>query len=525
MAVFPQMPKLKNLSAIDNCIKELQDGLFDGMFGLKSIFLQHNHISSIGLHVFSPTVHHDIEFVSLSNNNLETLDVWPLALASKYRRKEKRVQYHVGNNSISKFTNNMGWRFNCSTTVFSIYLSLARNRLQHVVDLITGWNFTMEEFLCMTKRDTSKANSDETAMLDLELRANPLNCNCIDYQLYVLEKTAYAYARIYKHTVCQSPLNLRGLTILEVDLSQFVCMTSEKCPGRCSCFYQPSNKTMHVYCAYANLSQVPYELPALPDASVKYKLNVSHNSRIQHLPVRPYFVNVSIVDASSCSLAEIIASEWRELLMMHRVYLAGNRLREMPKEVLKFTVSSQLIDLGHNPWACFCDNRWMKTWLKEYKPRLVNPLAIYCYAPQRLSNKTMMEVDDEDFCSDPIERQIRKLGIIAGCSVGIASVLAVIVGLVAHRLKYRMFASWKFHPFDRDECIGEEMDYDVFLCCSYEDRVEAVDLIGLLEDSGYGVCYHERDFTAGDTIEDNIIKAIERSKRTVCLITAHFIRR
>jgi hypothetical protein len=50
-----------------------------------------------------------------------------------------------------------------------------------------------------------------------------------------------------------------------------------------------------------------------------------------------------------------------------------------------------------------------------------------------------------------------------GCTIGVAGVLAVVVGLVAHRLKYRMFARWRFHPFDRDECIGEEMNYDVFL--------------------------------------------------------------
>jgi hypothetical protein len=60
----------------------------------------------------------------------------------------------------------------------------------------------MEDFLCMIKRDSSKGTSEETAMLDLKLRGNPLDCNCMDYQLYALEKTAYDYARIYRHTVC-----------------------------------------------------------------------------------------------------------------------------------------------------------------------------------------------------------------------------------------------------------------------------------------------------------------------------------
>ena len=85
---------------------------------------------------------------------------------------------------------------------------------------------------------------------------------------------------------------------------------------------------------------------------------------------------------------------------------------------------------------------------------------------------------------------------------------------------------WKFHPFDRDECAGEDMDYDVFLCCSSEDyRPDAYSLVDMLEANGYKVCFHERDFQPGDTIDNNMSRAIERSKRTVCLMTIHFIHR
>jgi hypothetical protein len=88
-----------------------------------------------------------------------------------------------------------------------------------------------------------------------------------------------------------------------------------------------------------------------------------------------------------------------------------------------------------------------------------------------------------------------------------------------------MFARWRFHPFDRDECVGEDMEHDVFLSASSKDRQDALSLVSQLEDSGYKVCFHERDFEAGETIENNIIRAIERSKRTVCMVTSHFIQR
>jgi peroxidase len=77
------MPELVNLSATDNFITELQDGLFDESPNLRRIYLHRNQISSIGVHVFSPTYQHNIEFVSLTDNCLDTLDVWPLVTGVK----------------------------------------------------------------------------------------------------------------------------------------------------------------------------------------------------------------------------------------------------------------------------------------------------------------------------------------------------------------------------------------------------------------------------------------------------------
>ena len=80
--------------------------------------------------------------------------------------------------------------------------------------------------------------------------------------------------------------------------------------------------------------------------------------------------------------------------------------------------------------------------------------------------------------------------------------------------------------FDRDECIGEDMDYDVFLCCSSRhDRPHALRILELIESNGYRVCYHERDYLAGTLIMDNMFLAVVRSKRTVCLISNSFLRR
>ena len=167
----------------------------------------------------------------------------------------------------------------------------------------------------------------------------------------------------------------------------------------------------------------------------------------------------------------------------------------------------------------------MKNWIIENRHKIVDTLSMFCKSPERLEQQSIFQVPDEDFCSDPHVVLMRKIGIIIAVTIFGTAISVVIVGLVVHRLRYRMFARWRFHPFDRDECVGEDMDYDVFLCCSSDDRDYANRLVSQLEDIGYKVCFHERDFEAGNTIENNMSRAVERSKRTVCVVTKNFIRR
>jgi len=86
----------------------------------------------------------------------------------------------------------------------------------------------------------------------------------------------------------------------------------------------------------------------------------------------------------------------------------------------------------------------------------------------------------------------------------LSSILSVVASL--------LMLGFAVHPFDRDECDGEDMDYDVFLCCSSDDNTShGLRILQLIESKGYRVCYHLRDFLAGAPITDNMMQ----SKRTV----------
>jgi len=104
--------------------------------------------------------------------------------------------------------------------------------------------------------------------------------------------------------------------------------------------------------------------------------------------------------------------------------------------------------------------------------------------------------------------------------------IVLLILILIYKLRIKFFRRWKFHPFDRDECAGEDLNYDVFLCCSSEDHdAHGLRILREMEARNYRVCYHERDFLPGQLITNNMAHGIERSKRTVCLISNNFLRR
>jgi Leucine-rich repeat (LRR) protein len=76
---FIHLTQLVNLTAVDNEISELQDGLFDGLSKLELIDFSNNHISSIGRRVFiNESDLLSLHTIRLDSNLLKEIDAWPI---------------------------------------------------------------------------------------------------------------------------------------------------------------------------------------------------------------------------------------------------------------------------------------------------------------------------------------------------------------------------------------------------------------------------------------------------------------
>ena len=509
-----KLTNLLRLTATDNAIETLQVGVFDGMRKLEFLDLSRNRISSIGLSVFATSAKLSGLFtIVLSENSLTSLEPWiyDRGLIGSF---EQKVMIDLSHNKISKFTNKMGLSNYCYNEIPFVYVNLQNNSIKHYMDIMDGWQVDITQLLICYKVRKRSANLVVSC-------GESITCDCVNYQLYnmfsMLDKPFSFEVTIPCNLT--DPLTKTSTIVngLYTDLSLFVCELTDRCPAGCVCVHRPANATLHVYCSNKNFTVLPLELPELPDSRTKYKLDF-YNNRFHHLEYRDYFVNTSVLDVSDCTMNEVIDRE--EIAKIPFINFFGNKLTMLPPSFLSRNITTGKLNLANNPWDCSCDNKWMSDFLISIADQLTQ--EVLCYSPPRLRDKNIIQVSSE-FCVDPASQTVTT---ITSSIAAVAAAVILSVVVIVYRLRVKLYVRFNFHPFDRDECLGEDMDYDVFLSCSSNDNLPHGNRIReLLEQNGYRVCYPPRDFLAGGSIYDNIYQAIVHSKRTVCLLTEHFCRR
>ncbi len=180
------------------------------------------------------------------------------------------------------------------------------------------------------------------------------------------------------------------------------------------------------------------------------------------------------------------------------------------------------IYLYENPFVCDCKDLDLYRILRvpRYSKHLTNLAYLTCARPLKLRGRRFETLLDSELdCDSP------PLPLILGVSVGGFAVLAMsVLGfLFYNRIRLYRWSGHKLHPWDRDECVGENKEFDVFVSHASEDEEWTLQLIEDLESRGFKVLFHKRDFEPRATIIDNIMMAVDKSKRTICILSPSFI--
>ncbi|CAG2220008.1 TLR13 [Mytilus edulis] len=256
---------------------------------------------------------------------------------------------------------------------------------------------------------------------------------------------------------------------------------------------------------------------------------------------QPY---LRIIDLSLNKLRDV-NFDLSYLVNLEILNLSSNDIRFLDDESMK-NVDTLLdkserikVDFSNNMFQCDCSRVPFLNWMRTSRRHFINFDQYTCMFNQTSS------LEFNSFEEGIIVLQTNCLNyfisIIITCStVFIFIAILVIIAIHRHRQKLRfmfytlrgrlhfLYYKIKFKNRFRSKTHSEntfDYIYDAFVSYSEEDRTFVLnDCIQHLEKEGnLKLCLHHRDFVPGEDITDNIIHAIESSRKTICIITRSFL--
>ena len=161
-----------------------------------------------------------------------------------------------------------------------------------------------------------------------------------------------------------------------------------------------------------------------------------------------------------------------------------------------YSFTGKQLNIQNNSISCDCKNKWLKSWLDSIVDKISTSTGVNCLTPEWLKSKSVILLNEEEFGGGSLytKTDVLKTSL---STTGAFLIFSMMVVLSFRVFRFKHYRYTKIHPFDRDECEGEDMAHDVFLSCSSDDSQVGRKILNLLENDGYKVCYHERDFMPG----------------------------
>ncbi|XP_046577658.1 toll-like receptor 4 [Haliotis rubra] len=184
------------------------------------------------------------------------------------------------------------------------------------------------------------------------------------------------------------------------------------------------------------------------------------------------------------------------------------------------------IDLSENRFSCNCDLIPFLNWLGTTSVKIENYDRFNCTYEGFTLNIEMHRVDIVRKLSETCSEH-------SGLTMGIVLLLffmtlVVILSAIAYRYRWKL-SYWYYATrlrFKADKTNEPEYDYDAFVSFAEEDRTFVFEeLIPSLEtEKGLHLNIHSRDFLPGRPIAESIIDVIQRSRKTVLVLTPEFLK-
>ncbi|XP_035262019.1 toll-like receptor 21 [Anguilla anguilla] len=228
------------------------------------------------------------------------------------------------------------------------------------------------------------------------------------------------------------------------------------------------------------------------------------------------------LNAENMGIRSLSAEVFGNLTELRMLTLPKNALQTVDEDLLKNLSKLHYLDLRLNPISCTCPNRWLKNWTsRNHQVQLVYHYDLMCG-----------DVHGAHFYNFDTKVCYLDLGVYLFASTSTLIILLSTIPLLYVKLywklkySYYVFRSWFSEHWRRLREKEEECQYDAFISYNSADEKWVLEqLLPNLEEGGssFRLCLHHRDFMPGRGIIDNIVTAVYGSRKTVCVVSQHYL--
>ncbi|KAM6473004.1 uncharacterized protein PHA67_005986 [Liasis olivaceus] len=201
----------------------------------------------------------------------------------------------------------------------------------------------------------------------------------------------------------------------------------------------------------------------------------------------------------------------------------GNLISVITEEQISTLPSLLFLDLRQNPFTCTCSNQMFLQWsLQNPKTQVLHFCQYTCAFPQAHRGDQLWTFKTSSCFID--------------CEfiLYIANTTAILsLMLVCFFYQWKLNMIYMFHLLlayyvdKKQKRKGQDMgfDYDAFLSYNTHDEKWVMNyLLPVLENQYcWKLCLHHRDFKPGQPIIENIVDSIYASRKTICIISRHYL--
>ncbi|KAK3085566.1 hypothetical protein FSP39_005396 [Pinctada imbricata] len=234
----------------------------------------------------------------------------------------------------------------------------------------------------------------------------------------------------------------------------------------------------------------------------------------------------------------------RGLKQLTTLDLSGNRLIALSETTLEeidiLGLESHFnltLNLSGNPFQCTCDTLYFLKWIESKKDSVKNVIlkglkndsCSFANLKERsLSEISTIILELEKVCFS------KSVVIVLSVILIIVFFFIIIIG-VFHRYRWKLRYIYYLTRrslrgyFNRQNGTGNRRKYfefDAFISFAEEDRTFAFECLTseiLDRQPSLKLCYHHIHFLPGSGIAENIVNAVHNSRKTICVLSKHFL--